>query len=450
MYGLRPLQPASNKAMPHLVAKRHVGVIAIGNALGSSFVANRVGAEQTRLNATLAASAMGQIASDHVNGKLDAQFATDQETFKTNFDKDNDKWLQQQLLSTVTDLNKARDAESAKHADQTLARIEAVNAQSAALQNHANEMQQHFDARVKYGQQSAADALQRGLNRGAYAASKNYQSQDLMAGVDVEGYINFRQGQINDFNNFKANLSGIGSFAFHTGANLFGGLINGSQALGDATALLGIQGGYAFSSAWSNVGDTLSYVAHNPVDALIVNPATAAYNRYSSIYNTDGFGAAAGTLLGDTMSGATFAAFGTGLTRLKVTGSVGESIRYEFSWDNLTKTPESLSNRNVRAWYLSQEMEIPNILDRTQPLEVQAKQAFDYRNDIRMQARDLMSDQVTANYLRMNEPNFTWDEFVSIKSTKYTGDELWQSIISSSQKSREKVNAQFGFIGDRY
>jgi len=37
--------------MPHLVAKRHVGVIAIGNALGNSFVANRLKAEENKLKA---------------------------------------------------------------------------------------------------------------------------------------------------------------------------------------------------------------------------------------------------------------------------------------------------------------------------------------------------------------------------------------------------------------
>ncbi|WP_238559238.1 hypothetical protein [Marinimicrobium sp. LS-A18] len=59
-----------------------------------------------------------------------------------------------------------------------------------------------------------------------------------------------------------------------------------------------------------------------------------------------------------------------------------------------------------------------------------------------------MADQETADYLRMNEPNLTWDELVTIKSMKYLGDDLWNSIINSSQKSRESVNTQFNFIGD--
>uniref|UniRef100_A0A486XHW7 Rhs family protein n=1 Tax=Rheinheimera sp. BAL341 TaxID=1708203 RepID=A0A486XHW7_9GAMM len=167
----------------------NVATDSFGNALGNSFVASRRSAEQTRQNATLAASAMGQIASDHVNGNFDAQFATDQKTFQTNLDKDNDKWLQQQLLSTVTDLNKLQDIEDAKRADQTLARIEAVNAQSAALQTHANEMQQHFDASMKYRQESTDFALKEALARGGNATFTGQKRQDLMAGVDVEGNI---------------------------------------------------------------------------------------------------------------------------------------------------------------------------------------------------------------------------------------------------------------------
>ena len=79
-----------------------------------------------------------QNTSKAVNAALDAQFATDQGQRNAAMDKDHDKWLQQQALSTITDLNKIQDIEDAKRADQTLARIEAVNAQSAALQTQTN------------------------------------------------------------------------------------------------------------------------------------------------------------------------------------------------------------------------------------------------------------------------------------------------------------------------
>ena len=133
----------------------------------------------------------------------------------------------------------------------------------------------------------------------------------------------------------------------------------------------------------------------------------------------------------------------------KVSQGVSEALRYEQHWDDLATVPQSLNNRNTRAWYLSKEMEIPSMLDRSSSVEVQARQAFDIRNSLRSGARDLMSDQKTANYLRMNEPNLTFEELVSIKSVNNSGDDIWKSIIESSQNSRTKVNAQYQFIGDR-
>ena len=157
---------------------------------------------------------MSDQASKAVNAALDAQFATDQETFQTNLDKDNDKRLQQQLLSTVTDLHKLQDIEDAKRTDQTLARIEAVNAQSTALQTHANEMQQDFDASMKYRQESTDFALKEALARGGNAAFTGQKRQDLMADVDVEGYIAWATQQRVEFNQFKEGLNPIQRYAF--------------------------------------------------------------------------------------------------------------------------------------------------------------------------------------------------------------------------------------------
>jgi type II secretory pathway component PulM len=57
---------------------------AFGNALGNSFVSNRVEAEQTRLNAMRASEAVSQQASKAVNAKLDAQLATTSNNAMTN------------------------------------------------------------------------------------------------------------------------------------------------------------------------------------------------------------------------------------------------------------------------------------------------------------------------------------------------------------------------------
>uniref|UniRef100_A0A486XTN4 RES domain-containing protein n=1 Tax=Rheinheimera sp. BAL341 TaxID=1708203 RepID=A0A486XTN4_9GAMM len=162
-------------------------------------MANRVGAEKQRSqderNAKIAqfGEALDKRNSNIANTAANAVVASTaqdaMDSVATQSQEQTERIMQALAYNRALDLNEVEAAQNAKRTDQTLARIEAVNAQSAALQTHANEMQQHFDARVKYGQQNAADALQRGINRGSYAASKNYQSPDLMAGVNVEGNI---------------------------------------------------------------------------------------------------------------------------------------------------------------------------------------------------------------------------------------------------------------------
>lgn len=49
------------------------------------------------------------------------------------------------------------------------------------------------------------------------------------------------------------------------------------------------------------------------------------------------------------------------------------------------------------------------MLDKTKPLEVQAKQAFNMRNDIRTGTRHSMKDQDIAEFLDKLEPNRTWN-----------------------------------------
>uniref|UniRef100_A0A486XUH9 Rhs family protein n=1 Tax=Rheinheimera sp. BAL341 TaxID=1708203 RepID=A0A486XUH9_9GAMM len=170
-----------------------VATDAFGNALGNSFVANRVNAEQTRLNAMRASEAVSQQASKAVNAALDAQLANTSNTAMANVatqsQEQTERIMQALAYNRALDLNEVEAAQNAKRTDQTLARIEAVNAQSAALQTHANEMQQHYNASMKYRQESTDFALKEALARGGNAAFTSQKRQDLMAGVDVEGYI---------------------------------------------------------------------------------------------------------------------------------------------------------------------------------------------------------------------------------------------------------------------
>ncbi|MDQ2141200.1 hypothetical protein RBI14_23860 [Alcaligenaceae bacterium B3P038] len=105
----------------------------------------------------------------------------------------------------------------------------------------------------------------------------------------------------------------------------------------------------------------------------------------------------------------------------------------------------TLSDQEAREWYLRQEADIPSRLDRTQPIESQARQAFDLRNQARTEARELMADRVKAAELMRKEPNMTWQQITEKYAARgHTGDDLYRAIIGSSQRSRASVNNALG------
>ena len=109
------------------------------------------------------------------------------------------------------------------------------------------------------------------------------------------------------------------------------------------------------------------------------------------------------------------------------------------------KKPYSLSDKDARQWYLDKEKTIPDLIDRSLPLEQQAKQAFAFRNQFRTQTRELMSNREMADYLYKNEPNMTWEQIVEkYRSKGFKGDDIYSEIINSSQRSRKSVNDVFG------
>ena len=95
--------------------------------------------------------------------------------------------------------------------------------------------------------------------------------------------------------------------------------------------------------------------------------------------------------------------------------------------------PGSLSSAEARQWYLDQASQIKEMIDTTKPFEQQARQAFVLGNQIRTQARELMSDRATAESLYKTDPNMTWDQVVAkYTSDGLSGDSLWQAIIDAS------------------
>jgi len=103
--------------------------------------------------------------------------------------------------------------------------------------------------------------------------------------------------------------------------------------------------------------------------------------------------------------------------------------------------PGSLNNFETRRWYLDQEARIPEIIDNSLPLDQQAKQAFEFRNQIRTQAREAMSDRALADELFGTRPNLTWDQVVKKYTDKgFSGDGLYQEIIKAAQRSNDAIN----------
>ena len=98
----------------------------------------------------------------------------------------------------------------------------------------------------------------------------------------------------------------------------------------------------------------------------------------------------------------------------------------------------SMTNFQARDWYVGNVRGIGQMIDRTQPLNQQARQAFDLRNQFKDQARDAMSDRPLADHLNRTERPLTWQQALN----RYNGD--WQRIIDASMRTNPGVDALFG------
>lgn len=99
-----------------------VATDAFGNALGNSFVANRIDAEQTRLNAMRASEAVSQQANKAVNAKLDAQLAASgreaMENVTSQSQEQTERIMQALAYNRALDLNEVEAAKSVKRQTQ--------------------------------------------------------------------------------------------------------------------------------------------------------------------------------------------------------------------------------------------------------------------------------------------------------------------------------------------
>ena len=106
--------------------------------------------------------------------------------------------------------------------------------------------------------------------------------------------------------------------------------------------------------------------------------------------------------------------------------------------------------KDVRKWYVEEVSKIVDNIDKTLPIEQRAKQAFEARNTIRTEARDLMLDQKTRKMLDKEHPNKTFEELVESKMKRkgMTREEAIQDVYDTATKTNASVNKDLGIKGD--
>jgi hypothetical protein len=108
--------------------------------------------------------------------------------------------------------------------------------------------------------------------------------------------------------------------------------------------------------------------------------------------------------------------------------------------------PRSLSNEEARKWYLAMDAKIPDQIDRSKPIEEQARQACELRNWYRTRTRDLMADQETRKELDRDHPNKTFDELLADKMErkKLNREDAIKDILKTAAKTNSEVNKKLG------
>ena len=108
-----------------------------------------------------------------------------------------------------------------------------------------------------------------------------------------------------------------------------------------------------------------------------------------------------------------------------------------------------MGNVEVRQWYKDSISKIPDSIDKTLPIADQAKQAFEARNRIRTEARQMMADEATRKKLDEERPNKTFEELIESKMKRkgMTREEAILDILETATKSNVDVDKELG-LGD--
>lgn len=105
-----------------------------------------------------------------------------------------------------------------------------------------------------------------------------------------------------------------------------------------------------------------------------------------------------------------------------------------------------MSNVAARKWYLAHDATIPDLIDKSQSIEEQARQACDLRNRFRTQSRNLMADQEKRKELDINDPNKSFEELIAdkMKRKNLTREQAVEDVLKTATKTRKSVNKELG------
>ena len=118
----------------------------------------------------------------------------------------------------------------------------------------------------------------------------------------------------------------------------------------------------------------------------------------------------------------------------------------QMDFKNMNGLVGKLDNKEARLWYKAHDENIPNLIDKTQTLEQQARQAYSLRNQYRFETRELMKNQKQRKWLDKNKKSITFDELVEHKKREYglSGDNIYKDIIRSSGTTNKEYDKKAG------
>lgn len=126
--------------------------------------------------------------------------------------------------------------------------------------------------------------------------------------------------------------------------------------------------------------------------------------------------------------------------------AVKQKILNEKDFSEMGNLIGKLGDKEVRQWYKIHDEKIPDLIDRSLPLESQAREAFRMRNENRTAARELMKDQKLRADLDRRYPNTTFEELLKHK-TQDKGmayEQALEDIIKTAAKTNKQVNKSLG------